>query len=354
MNAAEPVADSVTGVASTTAFEPMTGMEESDRTPQPVCLNCRAPLLGHYCHACGQKARVHRSLGSFGHDLLHGVFHFEGKIWRTLPLLAWRPGELTRRYIEGERASFVSPFALFLFSVFLLATVLSSLPGKGFLDGIIDGFTQSEQQLALQDSEQAALQQRLQQQRDRALAAGRTTATIDDELAEVLKERSSIATLRQDLPNTSDTTATTAGADNWLDLRFMQAKANPQLLFYKIKTSAYKYSWVLVPMSMPFLWLLFPFSRRFRLYDHAIFTVYSLSFMSLLTVLLATLGQIAALKSLVVIAFPVLQPIHLYLQLRGAYRLGRWSALWRAILLVGFAAFVLTLWIGMLMILGAF
>ena len=39
-----------------------------------------------------------------GHDLLHGVLHFEGKIWRTLPLLAWRPGELTRRYIDGERA----------------------------------------------------------------------------------------------------------------------------------------------------------------------------------------------------------------------------------------------------------
>ena len=35
---------------------------------------------------------------------LHGVLHFEGKIWHTLPLLAWRPGELTRRYIDGQRA----------------------------------------------------------------------------------------------------------------------------------------------------------------------------------------------------------------------------------------------------------
>ena len=36
------------------------------------------------------------------------VFHFEGKIWRTLPMLAWRPGRLTREYVEGRRASYVS------------------------------------------------------------------------------------------------------------------------------------------------------------------------------------------------------------------------------------------------------
>ena len=35
-------------------------------------------------------------------------------------------------------------------------------------------------------------------------------------------------------------------------------------------------------MSLPFLWLLFPFSRRFRLYDHMVFVTYSLAFMTLL------------------------------------------------------------------------
>ena len=39
---------------------------------------------------------------------------------RTLPMLAWKPGELTRRYIDGQRARFVSPIALFLFCVFLM------------------------------------------------------------------------------------------------------------------------------------------------------------------------------------------------------------------------------------------
>ena len=74
--------------------------------------------------ACGQQAHVHRTLRAFGHDLLHGALHFEGKIWRTLPLLAWKPGELTRRYIDGERAKFISPVALFLFIVFLMFAVM--------------------------------------------------------------------------------------------------------------------------------------------------------------------------------------------------------------------------------------
>jgi len=104
------------------AVEPGTG--EGDRhARETTCLNCGAPLDGPFCRMCGQRGHVHRTLGAFLHDLLHGVFHFEGKTWRTLPMLAWRPGELTRRYIAGERARFVSPMALFLFSVFLMFAV---------------------------------------------------------------------------------------------------------------------------------------------------------------------------------------------------------------------------------------
>jgi hypothetical protein len=83
--------------------------------------------VGKFCHECGQHAHIHRTLAAFGHDLLHGVLHLEGKAWHTLPLLMFRPGELTRRYIAGERMRFVSPLAMFLFSVFLMFAVMSFL-----------------------------------------------------------------------------------------------------------------------------------------------------------------------------------------------------------------------------------
>ena len=78
-----------------------------------ACLNCGAQLSGPYCAQCGQQAHVHRTLAAIWHDILHSVLHFDGKFWRTLPLLTLRPGELIAArqgveawevYIENIRA----------------------------------------------------------------------------------------------------------------------------------------------------------------------------------------------------------------------------------------------------------
>jgi hypothetical protein len=49
---------------------------------------------------------------------------------------------------------------------------------------------------------------------------------------------------------------------------------NQELTFYKIKNSAYKFAFMLVPISLPFLWLLFFWKRGIKFYDHAIFMLY--------------------------------------------------------------------------------
>ncbi|MBZ2209479.1 DUF3667 domain-containing protein [Massilia soli] len=61
------------------------------------CANCGACLAGSFCHACGQRSHLHRSLAHLGEEVLHGILHFDAKAWRTLPLLIAKPGELTRR-----------------------------------------------------------------------------------------------------------------------------------------------------------------------------------------------------------------------------------------------------------------
>ena len=90
-----------------------------------VCANCDAPLSGNFCANCGQKAHVHRSLAHVGEEILHGITHFDGKAWTTLPLLIFRPGKLTRDYIEGKRARYIAPVPLFLLVVFLMFFVFS-------------------------------------------------------------------------------------------------------------------------------------------------------------------------------------------------------------------------------------
>src|SRR5689334_1420241 len=112
----EAIGDAVTGGLLSRTVEPRAGRTGADgHTHEKNCLNCGTPLSGLYCSDCGQHAHVHRTLRAFTEDFLTGALNFEGKIFRTLPLLAWRPGDLTRRYIQGQRARFVSPLALFLF-----------------------------------------------------------------------------------------------------------------------------------------------------------------------------------------------------------------------------------------------
>ena len=354
MNAIEPIADAVTGGLAAHAVEPSTGIDQSGHTSERACLNCSAPLVGTYCHNCGQRGHVHRTLGSLGHDLLHGLLHFEGKIWHTLPLLAWRPGDLTRRYVAGERARFVSPLALFLFSVFLLYAVLSSMPGAFFKE-LSEGIVSSSAHLERADATIGNKLSELRQERAELAAKRQPVGRIDAQIAELESDRQAIAELRSDNKLKVDVkTDTNTPVNSWLDARWKAAKANPQLLIYKLKTSAYKYSWALIPMSLPFVWLLFAFDRRFKAYDHAIFIIYSLSFMSLMTVILSAAAHIPAISGPVSMLFLVLPPIHLYRQLRGAYELRRRSALWRAMMLSFFACIVFIFWVAGLMLLGAF
>src|SRR5262245_17444339 len=118
--------DALTAVIVARTVEPNTGSSATpDVDERVVCRNCGAVVNGAYCAACGQRRHIHRSLASIGHDILHSVFHFEGKLWRTIPELVIYPGRLTRRYVEGERAKFISPMALYLLSVFLMYAVFS-------------------------------------------------------------------------------------------------------------------------------------------------------------------------------------------------------------------------------------
>ena len=93
--------------------------------PHGTCTDCGEPVSGRFCSNCGQPTHVHRSLLHLVEEVLHGVVHFDGRIWRTLPLLTLNPGRLTREWIQGRRTRYVSPLALFLFSVFLMFFVFS-------------------------------------------------------------------------------------------------------------------------------------------------------------------------------------------------------------------------------------
>ncbi|MEO7410976.1 MAG: DUF3667 domain-containing protein [Sphingomicrobium sp.] len=342
--AIESVADAVTGAALGRAVEPDAGEGDDGHTHERLCLNCGCELAGPYCHCCGQHAHVHRTLTAFFHDFLHGVLHFEGKIWRTLPLLAWRPGDLTRRYIDGQRASFISPIALFLFSVFLMFAVVSAT-------GALDNSPQGKASIAESAAKAQQSVARLEAARARAAATGARTARLDSQIADARGELAALNGLAGKDIGVGRNIQLSTNLPGWLRTPIERGAANPELLFYKLKTNAYKFSWALIPISVPFLWLLFPFSRRFRLYDHIVFVTYSLCFMTLLVVAAVLIGGFAPGIAAVAMFVP---PVHMYRQLRGTYQLGRFGAVWRTIVLTIFSMTAILLFIILLFTLGLF
>jgi hypothetical protein len=281
----------------------------------------------------------------FLQDFIQGLFNFEGKIWRTLPMLVWCPGILTRRYIAGERARFISPVALYLFTVFAMFAVLNLTgqlaPGNSTRfpkQGLETGISENRAELA-----------KLEAQRKAAADAGKNVAALDRKIA---KDKQDIA----DIQTVLNGNGISAGNDQndaprWIRPFIKNVKDNPQLVSMKVQDAASKFSWLLIPISLPFLWLLFPLRRRYNAYDHAVFVTYSLSFMMLLMIAggvlaAAGLGGIAGLLFFV-------PPFHMYRQLRGAYQLGRFSAILRTIALVTFAFIAAALFVAAVVTIGA-
>jgi hypothetical protein len=390
----ESVGEAVTGGLAARAVEPAAG--EGEGTEDGACLNCGTALAGPHCHQCGQRGHVHRTLTAFWHDLAHSVLHFDGKLWRTLPLLAWRPGELTRRYVDGQRASFVSPMALFLFSVFLMFAVFSTIGGPvGGGSSIkaeqtpVRERAEVRREFAQERAESLQALNDLRAERARTVSAGRATDQVDARIQRVeaelaLKERLFNRALTI-IDNAEKREAEEIKADKeavagpvkrateqaeqdkfelisgagpmnaWFNDAYRKAKTNPSLLAYKLQTNAYKFSWALIPISVPFLWLLFLHRRRYRAYrayDHTVFITYSISFMSLGVITLSFLRLLGVPIVFALLAMTFVPPIHMYRQLRGAYVLSGWSALWRTFVLINFAFIAASLFFTGLLALG--
>ena len=85
------------------------------RTASGACLNCGATLTGAFCSACGQRdVPPYPSVRELAVDAFWELSGWDGRFASTVRALVARPGKLTREFLEGRRARYISPLRLYL------------------------------------------------------------------------------------------------------------------------------------------------------------------------------------------------------------------------------------------------
>lgn len=80
------------------------------------CVSCGGEWRENYCGRCGERrpeAR-HYTLRGFAAEAFESLTDVDGRLWRSVRTLFNSPGELTVRYMAGERVRWVPPLRLFL------------------------------------------------------------------------------------------------------------------------------------------------------------------------------------------------------------------------------------------------
>lgn len=250
------------------------------------CANCATPLQGPWCHACGQLAEdFERSVWSLVGEAIEHFFDADGRIFHTLPRLILRPASLTHEYLDGKRAPQMPPLRLFLVVVVVF-----------FLAGSLRDFVHPSPRPV-----------------DFPSAAGHGFSSLN---------------LVGD--------ARVRAVGKWLGPRLAYTTTHPREFGDALESWAHRAAIIFLPISTLLLAILFIFRRRVFIFDHAIFSMHSLSFMGLLATAITLLGLVPVINSvsgLLVFAAPV----HLFAHMRGVYRTSIPGTLARMVLLLIFS-----------------
>ncbi|WP_419162411.1 DUF3667 domain-containing protein [Candidatus Palauibacter sp.] len=107
------------------------------------CPNCGRERPESFCSQCGQSDRYYaRSLGSVVVEFLREMFELDSRLFRTLKLLLFRPGSLSREFSRNRRVSFVSPVRLYIFASFVFFLLLSLVGDLG--EAVVMGMTEED------------------------------------------------------------------------------------------------------------------------------------------------------------------------------------------------------------------
>jgi len=141
-----------------------------------TCLNCNYVVENKFCPNCGQENTETRQ--SFHYLFTHFVedlTHYDGSFWKTIKGLLFKPGYLTKTYLEGKRKKFVPPVKLYIFISFVTFLLPTLLPGPSLINF-------KEKEPVEKNEVKAAKEEEVNTESEKEVAESKETAVTEKEI----------------------------------------------------------------------------------------------------------------------------------------------------------------------------
>ena len=240
-------------------------MGVSDTQKPLFCSDCGEQLNASFtfCPRCGQKCIDSHNF-SFRHLLVESVgdyFHLDGKFFKSLKPLFFKPGFLTNEYLAGKRTRYIQPFKLFLIISVLYFLIVS-------LSGTFD----NREEFSPRENIRNLKSLPVRKNESKTHINFPTGAPISMDSVALISKRIGVKALVDSL----------APGSGWYTKRFLTSMIRisikgEEYFIEKIVHSISKLIFLLIPIAALLLKLIY--IRRKRLYfDHLIFALHFHSF----------------------------------------------------------------------------
>ncbi len=236
------------------------------------CQNCEGFVRKRFCPKCGQEnVETRQSFHYLFTHFIEDLVHYDGSFWKTLKYLLFKPGVLTKEYLEGKRKRYVAPVKLYIFVsffVFFVGGIISKMSFKSDFDGF--GINKPKKTIEITEE---------QRKKDSLMVAKNSESWPFGTKEKTLKEYDSI---QNNLPeNLKD-----KGMDrivNRKEIELKQKYTKSQLgikIMEVAQKNIPKFLFFYMPVFAFFMWV-FHSKKKWFYFDHGIFTLHYFSFLLL-------------------------------------------------------------------------
>lgn len=327
------------------------------------CLNCDHPLdkSDVYCPYCSQlNTNKHLSAKDFFAEFLSSILVYDSRLRNTLKDLLFRPGVITKNYVNGQRLKYANPFRFFL-SVSIIYFLLEGFAGyvqspehqkainftapkQNTLDSLyINQTTESFSQFSRTDSLKA---------KALGISFYYSEKKLDSlPFFENYSNRSSLYSAyyyRNKIENPVAALDSLNHINNfqhrWLYSRsvsFYKITQNTDEFINYINSKLPFFLFFFAPFYALFFWLFYS-RKKYNYMENIIFVFHIFSFIFLTMVIFRIPELLFGLDFFQFILFSFLGPLYFYLALKKFYNQGKWQTLFKFVFLsiVFFLSFI--------------